>query len=183
MEASTTVALSSLNNSVVNITATDRTLTTPIMPGAAFSHLGNRLCFISNRTGVARFTIVDISVGSQAVTTVCEETTLYGDFNTNANPYNFLEITNTTNSTITGKIYATSSSGTAVIDGSAFSIPANRRVDTSIHDAAGVNVYGSIKIVHDGPLGALRANVSYYSGPVSALELKATVPATTRDRH
>lgn len=176
---STTVAV----DGAPSFTAVDRTGATPSLTASTLGYTGSRLCFTATKTGTARITISDIFVNSQPVTTICEETTLYGDFNTNANPFNFLEITNISNSTITGKIYATSYDGTTVINGTSFTIPSNRRVDTSIHDAAGPNVFGSIKIVHDGPLGSLKAKTSYYSGPVSALELKATVPATIRDRH
>jgi hypothetical protein len=184
-EVSTTAELiSPIDFSVLGtITAVDRQDVSPILSNDFQSGTsGGRLCLIPTSTGLHRFTITNISVDNQSVTTKCNETSLFGGYNTNANPYNFLEISNITNKTITGKIYATNFDGTVVINGTAFSVESENRIDINIHDAAGPNVYGLIKIVHDGPLGALLANTSYYTGPVTALELKGTVPAYIRDR-
>jgi hypothetical protein len=165
-----------------NITAVDRQDTTPALSNEwSATSKGARLCLIPVTTGDHNFTITDMSVDNTSTTVRCNETTLFGGYNTNANPYNFLEISNITNKTINGKIYATNFDGTKVIDGAAFSVESENRIDINIHGAAGPNVYGLIKIVHDGPLGSLLANTSYYTGPVSALELKGTVPAYVRN--
>lgn len=169
-EVSTTVDASP------DFTAVERTITTPLMAQ------GKRLCFISTQTASAGFTVVDVAPSTTPVQVQCNETTLFGGYNTNANPFNFLEISNLTNQTINGKIFATNFNGVVVINGANFSVLAGRRTDISLHDAAGPNVFGLLKIVHDGPLGALQANTSFYSGPVSSLELKGTVPAKIRDR-
>ena len=165
-----------------NLTTIDRTATTPALASAGQSVTGNRLCFIPPITSTISFTVTSVSTNPTNIEVQCNETTLFGGYNTNANPYNFLEISNLTNSSISGRIYATNFDGTVVINGSSFTVPAGRRSDVSIHDAAGPNVFGILKIVHDGPLGALQANTSFYSGPVNALELKGTVAAKVRDR-
>jgi len=182
----TSVTVDSVSTTVLtgagNLTAIDRTGTTPALASAGSSVTGNRLCFIPAVTGTITFTVTSISTSPSNIDVQCNETTLFGGYNTNANPYNFLEISNLTNSSISGRIYATNFDGTVVINGSSFTVGAGRRNDISIHDAAGPNVFGVLKIVHDGPLGALQANTSFYSGSVSALELKGTVAAKVRDR-
>ncbi len=165
-----------------NITAVDRTATTPALASAFLGNTGNRLCLTPTATGIHTFTVTTVNPNPTLVDVQCNETTLFGGYNTNANPFNFLEISNLTNATINGKIYATNYDGTVVINGSAFSVAAGLRADVNIHEAAGPNAFGILKIVHDGPLGALQANTSFYSGPVDALELQATVAAKVRDR-
>lgn len=165
-----------------SIVAVDRTATTPSLASTFLNNTGNRLCLTPTFTGIHTFTVTTVNPNPTLVDVQCNETTLFGGYNTNANPFNFLEISNLTNATINGKIYATNYDGTVVINGSAFSVAAGIRADVNIHEAAGPNVFGIVKIVHDGPLGALQANTSFYSGPVDALELQATVAAKVRDR-
>lgn len=169
-------SVSTTIDATVDITGVDRSTTTP-----AHSH-GKRICFQANKTEAVFFTIGALTPSPTNVDMQCNETSLFGGYNTNANPFNFLEISNTTNSTITGKVYATNFDGTVVINGTDFSVAAGRRTDVDLHTPAGANKYGLLKIVHDGPLGALQANVSFYSGTPADLTLRGTVPVISRDK-
>ena len=111
----------------------------------------------------------------------CVETTLYGGYNTNVNDFNFLELTNTTNATITGTVTAVNFDGTTVIDNQAFSVDASRRIDIDLHTAAGADKFGLVRVTHDGPAGALQGYVSQYSGTVSSFQLNASIPLKTRE--
>ena len=62
----------------------------------------------------------------ETLTVRCVDTTLYGEYNTFVNPYNFLELTNNTNSTVTGTISANNYDGSIVINAMPFTIPPRR---------------------------------------------------------
>lgn len=109
------------------------------------------------------------------------ETSLYGGYNTNASPYNFLELSNTTNATVSGRVRGYNYDGTATVDAT-FSIEANRRYDIDVHSAAGPNKYGLLVVTHDGPYGALQGAVSQYISSNSQLILQATVPLKPREQ-
>ncbi len=111
----------------------------------------------------------------------CIETTVYGGYNTNANPYNFLELTNITGFPITGRVRGFNYDGTPTLN-TTFTIAANTRFDIDVHTAAGANKYGALIVTHNAPYGGLKGFVSQYSGPVTALELRATVPLKPRDQ-
>jgi hypothetical protein len=172
----TIASVSTTIDATVDFTGVDRSTTTP-----AHSH-GKRLCFLSTVTEFVSISFGNLAPSPTNLDTQCNETSLFGGYNTNANPFNFLEISNTTNSTITGKIYATNFDGTVVVNGTAFSVAAGRRTDVDLHTPAGANKYGLLKIIHDGPLGALQANVSFYSGTPADLTLRGTVPVIPRDK-
>lgn len=140
-----------------------------------------RLCFSPASTGVYSLRLSNDLFASNPIKLRCMETTLYGGFNTNANPYNFLELTNLTAATIRGRIIAYNFDGSEVLN-AAFTLEPNRRFDTDIHSAAGPNKYGSLFVTHDGPLGAIEGNVSQYRGPVSGLSLSASVPLSIREQ-
>lgn len=174
----TSVTLSSVNTTIggsPTYTGVDRSSAAP-----SHSH-GRRVCFIAPKTEVVLITTGTISTSPSPLDAQCNETSLFGGYNTNANPFNFLEISNLSNESISGKIYATNFDGTVVIDGNSFTVPAGLRVDVDLHTAAGANKFGILKIIHDGPLGGLQANTSYYSGTPAALTLRGTVPAKPRD--
>jgi len=163
-------------NAVVDFTGVDRSSATP-----AHSH-GKRLCFMSNITEIVGITVGTLAPSPTNVEMQCNDTSLFGGYNTNANPFNFLEISNLTNESISGKIYATNFDGTVVLNGTDFTVDAGRRTDVDLHTAAGANKYGLLKIIHDGPLGALQGNVSFYSGTPAALTLRGSVPVKARDK-
>lgn len=132
---------------------------------------GNYFLFFSN----------DSFVSSNAFKFNCMETTLYGGYNTNANPYNFLELSNLTNSPITGRIRGFNFDGTATVD-TTFSISANSRQDFDLHTPAGANKYGSLIVTHNAPYGGLKGSVSQYSTSSGGLQLGATVPLKSRSQ-
>lgn len=154
--------------------------TAPII-GVSNLALGTRLSFTPATAGLHRLTIINDLGAPNPVKIRCMETTIYGGFNTNANPFNFLELTNVTGDTIAGRVRAFHYDGTQVLDTS-FSILANRRFDINLHDSTGPNLYGSVVVTHDGPLGALQGNVSQYSGSASDLTLRASVALSIRDQ-
>jgi len=166
------------------LTGVDRTRVTPVMGVAAFDEigfvsLGNRMCFTPTVTGGLNFSFTDVLPDPHDIDYKCVETTLYGGYNTNANPLNFLEIINISNATITGSITAQNFDGSLVINGTSFSVDAGQRIDIDLHSPAGQNVFGALRINHDGPLGSLQANTSFYQAD---LTLRGTVPAKTRER-
>jgi len=54
----------------------------------------------------------------------CVETSLFGGYNTTINAFNFLELTNSTNASITVTVTVVDHAGTTVVGGAALSIPA-----------------------------------------------------------
>ena len=171
----TIASVSTTIDATTDFVGTDRSDATP-----SHSH-GKRICFLSTLSESVFFTLGTLTPSPTNVEAQCNETSLFGGYNTNANPFNFLELSNLTNVTITGKIYATNFDGTVVVNGTAFSVAAGRRTDVDLHTAAGANKYGLLKIIHDGPLGGIQANVSFYSGTPADLTLRATIPAKPRD--
>jgi hypothetical protein len=110
---------------------------------------------------------------------VCEETTLYGSFNTiaAANPINFLELTNIDgldNDPILVRIHLTSFTGVSFHSFEVSISPRERR-DIAIHDMPGAaDTFGSIFITHDGKPDTLRANISKYLIENGILRITAT---------
>lgn len=94
----------------------------------------------------------------------CDETTLYGGYNTAAAQLNFLEITNTSNSEIAVRVFATNEAadGTEVLD-ERFRVGISRRVDLDIHSSVPPGSFGPVRILHDGPPGAITAALSQYA--------------------
>ncbi len=154
--------------------------TAPIL-GTSAAALSNRISFTPVASGLHYISIINDRFVPNSVKLRCMETTLYGGFNTNANRYNFLELNNITGDTITGQVRAFNYNGTQVLS-TTFSVNANRRFDVNLHDSTGANLYGSLIVTHDGPLGALQGNVSQYSGTASELILRASVPLSIRDQ-
>lgn len=119
-------------------------------------------------TSTTRLRTTNISGSTISTERVCLETTLYGGYNTNANPYNFLELTNITNASVTAKVRGYNFDGTATVN-STVTIGPNSRFDVDIHSAAGQNKYGILIVTHDGPYGALIGYVSQYTGTPESL--------------
>lgn len=141
----------------------------------------NRISVTPTESGAHIFTVINADADAETGRLDCVETTLYGGYNTNVNDFNFLELLNTTNSTITGTITAVNFDGTVVINAQAFTVTANNRADVDIHTAAGADRFGLIRVSHNGPPGALQASVSQYSGTASDFELRASTPLRPRD--
>lgn len=143
----------------------------------------NRVCFIADESGVYNLTLdTDLAVSEPAIFS-CSETTLYGGYNTNANPFNFLEVINTTNTAIEFQVRAANFDGTVVINNATYTVAPNRRVDVNVHVAAGTNKFGSIRVMHNGPYGALQANVSQYNGTDTSLNLTTSNALRPRDQN
>ncbi len=181
------VTLDFINGSAVSL---DRTvnkirdigdLTPPVFTGAGAAD--NRLTIqpAVPVSTVTRLKITNTTASTITYEQVCTETTLYGGYNTNANPFNFLELTNTTSGTITARVRGFNFDGTATVNTSV-SIAPGTRFDIDIHTAAGANKYGSLIVTHDGPFGALLGYVSQYSGSPSSLVLTGSIPLRSRVR-
>ena len=91
-----------------------------------------------------------------------------------------IEFNNITNSTITVTYSAINNAGTTIINGLSVPIGANTRADRDIHTAAGQAQFGLVTVTHDGPLGAILANVSQYEGTLASFSLSATIPCQVR---
>ena len=113
----------------------------------------NRIIVTPTDSGRYAFSVASVAGASEMVNVRCFATTVFGGFNTFVNDFNFLELQNIGNAPITAKVTAVTFSGDTVIDNQTVSIPAGRRVDVSIHDAAGSDVFGSLIVTHNGPVG------------------------------
>ena len=149
---------------------------TPQITGESGGGSDNRITFIPTTTDRFRLTVASAKGGGELIRIRCWDTTLYGGFNTNVNDFNFLELTNVSNATISGKIYAITSDGTTAINGATFSVAANRRSDIDLHTPAGSDKYGLVIVAHDGPNDSLKGFVSQYQGPISNFSLMTSLP-------
>jgi len=131
-------------------------------------------------TGVYNFHVVKNSPGNFSVNIrfKCYETTLYGGYNTVVNPFNFLELTNTTNNPLRAKIRLYDRDGLEIGSGY-FQIDTGRRFDFDVHTATGPTSYGMVSVTYDGTYGGLTGNLSQYN---SDLELQATTPLNARSQ-
>lgn len=144
-----------------------------------------RGCFtatISNRH------IFAVTLSGNDVTNIassCTETTLFGGFNTSVTDFNFLEIRNVSNVSVTGKISAFDSvSNQQVINDREFTVEAGRRLDVDIHSLTGPSKFGPVTLSHDGPPGSLQAQVSQYNLTSSSpLEIIPVAVEVLKPRH
>lgn len=149
----------------------------------------NRLCFTAEANGIH---YLNVASGSGAGTSnnvtyslgsvECLETTLYGGYNTNLNEYNFLELENTTGSTIKAQVTVRLNDGSIAVDKALFTVKAGSRSDIDIHTATGAEQFGSVIVTHDGPFGALKGRVSLYGTTSSGnIQLNGQIPLTSKE--
>ena len=162
------------------LTVTFRGDTTPAITisGEDSNQANNRIAFTPDASGKYELPITTTVSQGEDVRIDCAETSLYGGYNTNINNFNFLELTNITNQTISGAWTAVNWNGSFFIG--TFVIPAGNRQDISLHDVVGAGKYGSLIVTHDGPVGALVGNVSQYKGSATEFSLSATLPLHER---
>ncbi len=130
----------------------------------------SRVCFIVPSDIYAPLAWIDIFAYAPTanVRMFCEETTLYGGFNTSVTDFNFLEMTNTSAegaAPISGSVTAINVVATpnvTVIDRIGFSVNGNSRFDFDIHARTGFGAFGPVKVAHDGAPGSLKAVMSQY---------------------
>ncbi|MFN8389551.1 MAG: hypothetical protein U0136_04610 [Bdellovibrionota bacterium] len=149
---------------------------TPVITGESNGVADNRIVFTPTTSDRFVLTVQSAKSGGEDVRIRCLDTTLYGGFNTNVNDFNFLELTNVSNAQITAKVTAINYDGTVAINGQSVVIDPTRRLDVDIHTPAGANKYGMIIVTHNGPAGALKGNVSQYSGNVNNFDLAGSEP-------
>lgn len=110
---------------------------------------------------------VEFSGGPPANVTIrCDETTLFGGFNTSVADFNFIEITNTLTKTDSDNDIILHIAGKSVVGGNqvisrSITLVPNQRVDVDIHSVAPSN-FGPIVITHNGPKGSIRAVNAQY---------------------
>lgn len=148
----------------------------PAITGEASTSSDNRLTFTPTTTDRFRLTVQSAKSGGELVKVQCTETTLFGDFNTNVNDFNYLELTNLSNASISGTITAITSDGTVAVNAATFTIAPDRRFDVDLHSAVGADKYGLVRVTQNGPAGALKAIVSQYQGTPTNFTLTATIP-------
>jgi len=143
----------------------------------------NRICFFGGYTtgSQLRATIASGVSGGEPARFTCEETTLYGSFNTFVNSFNFLEITNTSNGVAEVLVYTRDYSGRVVSEWD--TISAYSRKDIDIHSLVGPNKYGWIALGHNMPSGSVTARLSQYRMTGSSMELSVSEELKTRARH
>ena len=134
----------------------------------------SRYCWIDNEPGLysagRQLTLGNIS-GTADIDAACEETTLFGNYNTSVSEFNFLELTVRTGAgvtTVAGTIRLQSATTGATVLRQ-FSISTGGvstdtvRQDIAIHDAiGGIADFGDIRIFHNGAPGQVSARVSQY---------------------
>ena len=120
----------------------------------------NRISIFATVGGYYTFTIASAKAGGEVARVVCAETSIYGSFNTSVNEYNFLELTNISNSDI--NVIWIARDHTGFVNSRELLIPSDRRVDVDLHSAVGQGLYGSVKLKHNGPLGAIKGSISQY---------------------
>lgn len=143
----------------------------PIVGGESGDLADNRVIVTPTQSDRYRIEVASAATGGETVLIRCFATTLFGGFNTNVNDFNFLELTNTSNAEIVALVTAIEFDGTVALDNTSFTVPAGQRVDVSLHDFAGMNRFGVVRVTHNGPLGSLVAAVSQYFGTVSDFRL------------
>lgn len=114
----------------------------------------------------------------------CDETTLFGGFNTIATDFNFVEITNTLkgdwqrNSMFVVLIAKGKISGKEIQR--PFYIRPDERIDLDLHSLFGKD-FGTVSVFHNGPKGSLRVTTTQYKirsqnpldfEPVGAIEFR-----------
>lgn len=135
--------------------------------------------------------LFEVQISSGAPTNVivkCDETTLFGGFNTSVTDFNFIEITNTLANTDTAQPVTVNIRATGTIAGAELldqtrTITAGQRIDVNLHDVVGTD-FGPVVITHNGPKGSIRAvNVQYRIVSTTPLDFEPvlSVPFKTRD--
>lgn len=130
---------------------------------------GARACFISEAGSRFQLTVnrSNVTPGSTFADLAihCDETSLYGGYNTVVTELNYLEIVNTTVLALNAHLYGyDASSGDLVIDAT-ITLPGGagpRRTDIDLHSLVGQGKFGSLVLAHDGPKGAVKADVAQY---------------------
>lgn len=136
----------------------------------------NRWCWIDGSSSAGLYNGArGLVFGSISTTTTanvwCEETTLYGNYNTSVSELNYLEITGRTGNTaatIKVKVRLKSSvTGTERTSDLTISLNSQTgdtiRRDVAIHELVGNTAdFGDIKITHDGAPGQVSAKLSQY---------------------
>jgi len=170
------------DSSIIEFTGTDNFASDISIKakGSNLPNIGNantRWCWIDvQQNGTEAYTAVRALIFGNIVTTTsaqvwCQETSLYGNYNTSVSDFNFLEITarnalstNTINlkvrlkSSVSGEIR---NADLAINLGGSSGDTVRR--DISIHDLLGnVADFGDIRITHDGSPGQVSAKLSQY---------------------
>jgi len=136
----------------------------------------------SSRTPGSTFSALEIK---------CDDTTLFGGFNTVVTELNYLEIINTSGQAVRAHLYGyrESTGGDRWIDQD-LALSANdgngaaRRLDIDIHSYVGRGAFGTLILINDAPKGTLKADVAQYK--ITSLmpfdfQLVARNPMTTRE--
>lgn len=125
------------------------------------SQADNRISVFSTVRGVWKFRVSSSKLEGEEGVFFCQETSLYGNWNTFSNPFNFLELSNLTNKSLEVIIILKDFKGESF--SSSLTLSPERRKDVDIHSIVGDKNYGSLKIKHSGPVGALSGTLSEYS--------------------
>ncbi len=144
----------------------------------------NRLSLIPTVTARYRFTVSSAALGGELVKFRCFATTLFSGYNTVANDFNYLELTNIGNATCNALVSLVDNSGTPIVTNEALSVAAQRRADYDVHSKVGAAKFGFVRITHDCPLGTLQGLVSQYdlASTGGSFSLTASLPLTTFDQ-
>ena len=138
----------------------------PALPVGSTDPQNARVCFEINETGKYLTTPLFGAGGDTAnnVEVRCDDTTLFGGFNTSISNFNFLELSSLiSGGDIQAKLTVKDSvSGQTLVDKQTIQIPAGVRVDIALHNLTGPGKFGSVTITHDAPVGGLKAVINQY---------------------
>ncbi|MCB0344292.1 MAG: hypothetical protein KDD66_04210 [Bdellovibrionales bacterium] len=121
-----------------------------------------RLSFVAVNPDRYRLSVATARTGGEDVAVRCFETTLFGGFNTYLNQYNYLELVNYSDRPISGAFVLTDNDHKERAR-LPFSVPGGSRVDFDLHGRVGRDLYGLVKVIHNGPVRALGGSVAFYS--------------------
>ena len=163
-------------NDVTGVARGETTPAVAVNPMSDMSPDDNRICLFAEEAGNHTFTLN--APGHQTALDIsCDRSSISGGFNTNGTPFNFLECLNRSNKPIAIRVFAIDFAGTVLVDGdlaaNQLTLNAGIRTDIDIHTPVGADKFGEVRVLHDGPKGAVSCKLSRYT---SSLDLKDTSP-------
>ena len=159
--------------------------------GAGGNSVASRKCFRYEREDATANSFITLGIGASTppipdARLRCQDTTLYGGFNTVVTDFNFIEVTNTSiatdvSSVISVNVRATGTLAAAQVLNQTFTLAPGARKDVDVHSVAGSD-FGPVTITHNGAPGSIRAvNVQYRIVTASPLDFEPVLGVQFRE--
>lgn len=120
-----------------------------------------RVAFTASSSTRYFITVASTRAGGEPVRLRCEDTTLFGGFNTSAHDVNVLELQNSSSSTIRAAISLINTNGRRIGGVRLRDIRGGGRLDLPLEDLAR-DTTGTVRISHNGPAGQVIGRVVLY---------------------